>query len=81
MDDDDLPEYEELEALVRISAARRARAIVKREGAALVMSARDLDKDAVAADSQLLAIAIAQAIVDAFSGNIEGNDVDEPDTP
>jgi len=81
MDDDDLPDDDEIEALVRISAARRAQAIVKREGAALAMSARDLDEDAIAADSQLLAIAIAQAIVDAFAGNIEGDEADELEGP
>ena len=69
---------EEFEATIRLLAARRAQAIVLREGAALAMSARELDEDAIAADSQLLAVAIAQAIIDALEGNIEGAEGDEP---
>ena len=64
----------EYEAMVRLTAARRAQAIVKREGAALAMSARDLDEAAMQTDRQLLAIAIAQAIVDAYSGILEDDD-------
>jgi len=60
---------EEFEQRIRLLAARRAQAIVKREGTALALSARDLDEDAIAADSQLLAIAIAQAIIDAYAGD------------
>jgi len=67
---------EEFEQRIRLLAARRAQAIVKREGAALALSARDLDEDAIAADSQLLAIAIAQAIIDAYAGDF-GEDEDE----
>lgn len=69
---------EEYEAELRLRAARRAQAIVKREGAALALSARELDEDAMVADSQLLAVAIAQAIVDALAGNIEGDEGEEP---
>lgn len=69
---------EEYEAEIRIRAARRAQAIVLREGAALALSARELNEDAIAADSQLLAVAIAQAIIDALEGNIEGDEGDEP---
>lgn len=68
---------EEIETFVRMQAARRAQAIVKREGAALALSARDLDEFAIEADSQLLAIAIAQAIVDAYAGNLDGDEEDE----
>lgn len=68
----------EYEAELRLRAARRAQAIVKREGAALALSARELNEDAIAADSQLLAVAIAQAIVDALAGNIEGDEGEEP---
>ncbi|WMT85601.1 hypothetical protein NO932_11745 [Pelagibacterium sp. 26DY04] len=67
---------DDFERRVRLLAARRAQEIVLREGAALALSARDLDEDAIAADSQLLAIAIAQAIVDAYAGNL-GGDEDE----
>jgi hypothetical protein len=68
----------EFEAEIRLLAARRAQAIVLREGAALAISARELNEDAIAADSQLLAVAIAQAIVDAFDGDIEGMEGSEP---
>ena len=67
---------DDFERRIRLLAARRAQEIVLREGAALALSARDLDEDALAADSQLLAIAIAQAIVDAYAGNL-GGDEDE----
>src|SRR5216684_5386124 len=40
--------------------------IVKREGAALAESACDGDEPAIEADSNLLGIAIAQAIIDAY---------------
>lgn len=69
---------EEYEAELRLRAARRAQAIVKREGAALALSARELNEGAIVADSQILAIAIAQAIIDAFDGDIEGIEGSEP---
>ena len=69
---------DEFDAELRLRAARRAQAIVKREGAALALSARELNEDAIAADSHILAIAIAQAIVDAFDGDIEGIEDSEP---
>lgn len=69
---------DEYEAELRLRAARRAQAIVLREGSALALSARELDEDAMVADSQLLAVAIAQAIVDALAGNIEGDEGEEP---
>jgi hypothetical protein len=72
MEDDDL------DAEIRSLAARRARAIVMREGAALALSARELDEQAIKADSHLLAVAIAQAIVDAYSGLLDDRD-DEPE--
>ena len=59
---------------IRFLAARRARAIVNREGMALAISARSLDEDALTADSTLLAVAIAQAIVDAYAGQIIDDD-------
>ena len=80
MDEDDLSD-EDFEAMIRRSAARRAQAIIMREGAALAMSAREMDEDAIAADSQILAIAIAQAIVDAYAGDIDGNESEEPGKP
>jgi hypothetical protein len=40
--------------------------IVKREGAALALSACDRDEPAIEADSNLLGIAIAQAIIEAY---------------
>ena len=44
--------------------------IVKREGAALALSARDRDAGAIEADSNLLGIAIAQAIIDAYAAGV-----------
>lgn len=73
---DDGESDDDFEQRIRLLAARRAQEIVLREGAALALSARDLDEDAIAADSQLLAIAIAQALVDAYAGNL-GGDEDE----
>ena len=70
MDEDD----EALDRHIRFMAARRARDIVNREGAAFAQSIRSLDENAIAADSQLLAVAIAQAIVDAYAGQIIDDD-------
>ncbi len=64
----------EFERRIHLLAARRARDIVNREGAALALSAREMDEDAIAADSQLLAIAIAQALVDAYAGDLSGDE-------
>jgi len=47
-------------------ASKTSAEIVKREGAALALSASDRDEAAIEADSNLLGIAIAQAIVDAY---------------
>lgn len=47
-------------------AVTKAREIVMREGAALALSARELDEDAISADSTLLAVAIADALLKAF---------------
>jgi hypothetical protein len=51
-------------------ASKVASEIVKREGAALALSACDRDEPAVEADSNLLGIAIAQAIVDAYQAGV-----------
>ena len=47
-------------------ASKAASEIVKREGAALALSACDRDERAIEADSNLLGIAIAQAIMEAY---------------
>ena len=47
-------------------ASKTASEIVKREGAALALSAHDGDAPAIEADSNLLGIAIAQAIIEAY---------------
>ena len=47
-------------------ASKAASEIVKREGAALALSASDRDEPAIEADSNLLGIAIAQAIIEAY---------------
>ncbi len=47
-------------------ASKAASEIVKREGAALALSASDRDEAAIEADSHLLGIAIAQAIIEAY---------------
>ena len=44
--------------------------IVKREGAALALSACDRDESAIEADSNLLGIAIAQAIIGAYRAGV-----------
>lgn len=50
----------------KLWAIRRAREIVLREGAALALSARELDEAAIEADSTLLATAIAQALIEVY---------------
>jgi hypothetical protein len=55
---------------LRAWAANSATEIVKREGVALVMSACDRDGTGVDADSNLLGVAIAQAIVDAYQAGL-----------
>ena len=47
-------------------AISKAREIILREGAALALSARDLNEDAISADSTLLGAAIATAIIEAY---------------
>jgi hypothetical protein len=54
------------DAHLREWASKTAFEIVKREGAALALSACDRDEPAIEADSNLLGIAIAQAIVEAY---------------
>jgi hypothetical protein len=51
-------------------ATKASAEIVKREGVALAMSACERDVIAVEADSNLLGVAIAQAIVDAYQAGI-----------
>ena len=51
-------------------ASKAAAEIVKREGAALALSAADRDEAAIEADSNLLGIAIAQAIIEAYRAGI-----------
>ena len=46
-------------------ASKEASEIVKREGAALALSVSDRSEPGIEADSTLLAIAIAQAIIEA----------------
>jgi hypothetical protein len=60
MTDDQLKEW----------ASKLSSEIVKREGAALALSACDHDKPAIEADSNLLGIAIAQAIMDAYRAGL-----------
>jgi hypothetical protein len=47
-------------------ASKASAEIVKREGAALALSACDRDESAIEADSNLLGVAIAQAIIEAY---------------
>jgi hypothetical protein len=56
MNDDQLREW----------ASKVAAEIVRREGAALALSACDRDEPAIEADSNLLGIAVAQAIIEAY---------------
>ena len=51
-------------------ASKAASEIVKRVGAALALSVADRDEDAIAADSNLLGIAIGQAIIDAYQAGV-----------
>jgi hypothetical protein len=51
-------------------ASKAAAEIVRREGAALAQSASDGDKPAIEADSNLLGIAISQAIIEAYRAGI-----------
>jgi len=52
-------------------ASKTSSEIVKREGAALAESACDGDEAAIEADSNLLGIAIAQAIIDAYRAGVD----------
>lgn len=54
-----------LDAELQAYAINADREIVLREGAALALSARELDEAAIEADSTLLAAAIAKAIIEA----------------
>ena len=51
-------------------ASKASSEIVKREGAALALSACDRDESAIEADSNLLGIAIAQAIIEAYQAGL-----------
>ena len=51
-------------------AAKVSSEIVKREGAALALSVSDRDEPAIEADSSLLGIAIAKAIIDAYRAGL-----------
>src|SRR5437762_9218643 len=51
-------------------ASKASSEIVKREGAALALSVSDRDETAIEADSNLLGIAIAQAIIEAYRAGI-----------
>jgi len=51
-------------------ASKVASEIVKREGTALALSASDRDESAIEADSNLLGIAIAQAVIEAYRAGI-----------
>jgi hypothetical protein len=51
-------------------ASKASAEIVKREGAALALSACDRDESAIEADSNLLGIAIAQAIIEAYRAGV-----------
>jgi hypothetical protein len=55
---------------LRAWASKAAAEIVKREGAALALSACDRDEPAIEADSNLLGIAIAQAIIEAYQAGV-----------
>ncbi len=60
MTDDQLKEW----------ASKAASEIVKREGAALALSVSDRNEPAIEADSNLLGIAIAQAIIEAYQAGV-----------
>jgi hypothetical protein len=51
-------------------ASKAASEIVKREGAAPALSACDRDEPTIEADSNLLGIAIAQAIIEAYRAGV-----------
>ena len=51
-------------------ASKAASEIVMREGAALALSVSDRAEHAIEADSNLLGIAIAQAIVEAYRAGV-----------
>jgi hypothetical protein len=51
-------------------ASKVSSEIVKREGAALALSACDRDESAIEADSNLLGIAIAQAVIEAYRAGV-----------
>jgi hypothetical protein len=51
-------------------ASKASAEIVKREGAALALSASERDGSAIEADSNLLGIAIAQAIIEAYRAGV-----------
>jgi hypothetical protein len=51
-------------------ASKISSEIVKREGAALALSVCDRDEHAIEADSSLLGIAIAQAIIQAYQAGV-----------
>ncbi|MGP0093330.1 MAG: hypothetical protein ACLPKB_25825 [Xanthobacteraceae bacterium] len=51
-------------------ASKASAEIVKREGAALALSACDRNESAIEADSNLLGIAIAQAIIEAYRAGL-----------
>jgi hypothetical protein len=51
-------------------ASKASSEIVKREGAALALSVSDRDESAIEADSNLLGVAIAQAIIEAYQAGV-----------
>jgi hypothetical protein len=51
-------------------ASKASAEIVKREGAALALSACERNEAAIKADSNLLGIAIAQAIIEAYRAGV-----------
>jgi hypothetical protein len=51
-------------------ASKASAEIVRREGAALALSASERDESAIEADSNLLGIAIAQAIIGAYRAGV-----------
>ena len=53
-----------------MGTSRAASEIVKREGAALALSAYDRNEPGIEADSNLLGIAIAQAIIEGYRAGV-----------
>jgi hypothetical protein len=51
-------------------ASKASSEIIEREGAALALSACDRDEPAIEADSNLLGIEIAQAIIEAYRAGV-----------